>query len=120
MCSVSDRECRDRRCQSVPLVDGTPVHRGSISNASRKARAHALKIASLMWWVLRPWCKITCRFIRPWVQTACQKSATSSLSNSPILGDGMATFQTQKARPPGRRQPSPGPRPWEGRHGRTA
>ncbi len=75
-----------RVAQSVPLVEGTPVHRGSISSASRRARAHALKTASLMWCVLRPWCRITCKFIRPCVPTACQKSATSSLSNSPILG----------------------------------
>ena len=39
---------------SVPLVLGTPVMRGSASTAIRSARAVALKIASLMWWLLRP------------------------------------------------------------------
>ena len=39
---------------SVPLVDGTPVSPGSISTASRSARANALKQASIMWWALEP------------------------------------------------------------------
>ena len=39
---------------SVPLVLGTPGMRGSDSTAIRSARAVALKIASLMWWLLRP------------------------------------------------------------------
>ena len=32
--------------------------------------------------------------------TACQKSATSSLSNVPILGAGIGAFQTQNGLPP--------------------
>ncbi len=39
---------------SVPLVLGTPVMRGSGETAMRSARAVALKIASAMWWPLRP------------------------------------------------------------------
>ena len=38
--------------QSVPLVDGTLPP--SIRTASRSALATALKVASIMWWVLRP------------------------------------------------------------------
>ena len=64
---------------------GTPVMRGSGSTAIRSARAVALKTASLMWWLLRPWCATTCRLNRPLAATACQKSSTSSLSKSPIL-----------------------------------
>ncbi len=44
---------------SVPLVLGTPVMRSSFSMAIRSARAALLKIASLMWWLLRPWCRMT-------------------------------------------------------------
>ncbi len=39
---------------SVPLVEGTPCPRGSISAASRMALADALKIASAMWWRIAP------------------------------------------------------------------
>jgi hypothetical protein len=39
---------------NTPLELGTPVCRGSISQAIRIALAVALKIASAMWWVLRP------------------------------------------------------------------
>ena len=39
---------------SVPLVDGTPSSSGSIAIASRRARANALKQASIRWWRLVP------------------------------------------------------------------
>src|SRR5690606_28450967 len=39
---------------SVPLVDGTPVSRGSMAAASRNARANALNYASTRWWGSRP------------------------------------------------------------------
>jgi hypothetical protein len=39
---------------NVPFVLGTPFTRGSASTAIRTARAVALKIASLIWWLLRP------------------------------------------------------------------
>src|SRR3546814_20765560 len=38
----------------APLVDGTPVSRGSKAIASRKARAHALNWVSPMWYGSRP------------------------------------------------------------------
>ena len=41
-------------CHSVPLVDGTPVTRGSYSTACRSARATALYCASVMWCGSRP------------------------------------------------------------------
>ena len=43
---------------------GTPGIRGSASTAIRSARAVALKMASLTWWLLRPWCSTTCRLHR--------------------------------------------------------
>ena len=49
ICPV-DQDCR----YSVPFVLGTPGIRGSASTAIRSARAVALKIASAMWWLLRP------------------------------------------------------------------
>ena len=42
------------RCHRVPLVDGTPVTRGSNSTAWRSARATALYCASVMWCGSRP------------------------------------------------------------------
>lgn len=46
--------CPPAPAQSTPLVDGTPVPRGSISTACRSARAAALKVPSTMWCVFRP------------------------------------------------------------------
>ena len=47
-------KCESRGAQSTPLVEGMSDDRGSGSTAARIARARPLKIASLMWWVLRP------------------------------------------------------------------
>src|SRR5271157_2720622 len=52
--SVSSSGCSLRWAQSTPLVEGISADRESGSTASRMARARPLKIASLMWWVLRP------------------------------------------------------------------
>ncbi len=89
---------------SVPLVLGTPVMRESGATDIRKARAADLKIASAMWWVLRPWCRTTCRLARALAAKACQKSATSSLSKSPILAVGNSAWKTKRR---GRRDPGP-------------
>src|SRR5271157_3944376 len=51
---VSKSDCSTGWPQSTPLVDGISADRGSGSAASRMACARPLKIASLMWWVLRP------------------------------------------------------------------
>src|SRR5690606_23818930 len=51
---------------SVPLVDGTPVSRGSIAAASRKARAKALYCASTRWCGSRPARTRTCSAIWAW------------------------------------------------------
>src|SRR3546814_10561643 len=69
---------------SVPLVEGTlSALRGSISTAVRSARAVALKMLSMMWWLLRPWSVSTCRVI----PAACAKDwnqcSNSSVSKSP-------------------------------------
>ena len=50
--------------RASPWCWGRPVTRGSGSTASSQARAVALKIASLMWWLLRPWCSTMCRLHR--------------------------------------------------------
>lgn len=49
----SGRNCRTA-CYNVPLVLGTPDIRESASTAIRNARAADLKIASEIWWLLRP------------------------------------------------------------------
>src|SRR3546814_19913846 len=45
----------------APLVDGTPVSRGSKAVASRKARANALNWVSTMWFGSRPASPPPCR-----------------------------------------------------------
>ena len=50
----------------MPLVEGTPVSRGSTAIASRSARATALYCASTMWCGSRPESTRTCRAIRAW------------------------------------------------------
>ena len=56
---------------SAPLVEGrTPAIRGSGSTASRSARATALKAASAIWWLLRPWRRSTCSVMPPCVDRA--------------------------------------------------
>src|SRR5271165_6003891 len=52
--SVSKSDGSTGWSQSTPLVYGISADRGSGSAASRMACARPLKIASLMWWVLRP------------------------------------------------------------------
>ena len=51
---VEDRDPRVAHSLSVPLVEGTPLSSGSIETATRRARAKALKQASIMWWALVP------------------------------------------------------------------
>src|SRR4029450_1135153 len=50
-------------CHRAPLVLGTPCWRGSISAASRSARANALNCASTMWCGSRPDSTRTCTHI---------------------------------------------------------
>src|SRR6202040_685910 len=57
-------EDNDFGCHSVPLVDGTPVTRGSYSTACRSARATALYCASVMWCGSRPYSVRTCSAMR--------------------------------------------------------
>jgi len=51
----------------VPLVDGTPVTRGSGSTAWRSARATALYCASVMWCGSLPYSVRTCNAMRPFI-----------------------------------------------------
>ena len=46
---VDDPDPRTCRHSRIPLVDATPVRRGSISQATRRARPSALKAASARW-----------------------------------------------------------------------
>ena len=49
-----------------PFVDGTASDfRGSVSTASRNARATALNVASAMWWLFTPCNASTCSVIPP-------------------------------------------------------
>ncbi len=50
---IEDRD-PGRHSLSVPFVEGTPLSSGSIETATRRARAKALKLASIMWWALVP------------------------------------------------------------------
>ena len=43
-----------------------PARRGSGSTAARRARATALKAASAMWWLLKPWRRSRCSVMPPW------------------------------------------------------
>src|SRR6056297_2553443 len=62
---------RGHAAYSVPLVEGTASDlRGSVSTASRKARATALNAASAMWWLLSPCSASTCKVMPPWVLRA--------------------------------------------------
>ena len=66
-----------RRAQSEPLVEGTPVSRGSSATASRKARANALNCVSTMWCGSRPASTRTCSAIWAWkasVSKTCRVS----------------------------------------------
>lgn len=69
--------CLSSQSVSVPFEEGMPVWRGSGEVAWRRARAVALKMASLMWWLLEPWCSSTCRFIRALPAQPRQNSETS-------------------------------------------
>src|SRR5215207_4178017 len=57
----------DFGCHSVPLVDGTPLTRGSYSTAWRSARATALYCASVMWCGSRPYKVRTCSAMRAFI-----------------------------------------------------
>src|SRR5690606_37538861 len=83
-------------CDSVPLVEGMPLARGSGSTASRRARATALNAASAMWWLLAPSSCATFSVMRAFIATAVQNSRTSSVSKLPIFSVGKSTFHTRK------------------------
>src|SRR5439155_23306130 len=46
-----------------PFVDGNwPLRRWSVEQAYRSARAKHLKIASILWWLDRPYNTLACKF----------------------------------------------------------
>src|SRR6266550_3988584 len=84
---------------SAPLVEATPVRRGSGSVASPNARPSALKAASARWWSLRPaplrWT------VTPAVRASdsiacCTKSSGSAPTRSPLNGRSTTAY----GRPP--------------------
>src|ERR1700728_3602828 len=72
------------RHQSSPLVDGsTSASWLSRETATLRARAKALKMASILWWLLRPYMVLT--WTLAWAPRAkpSKKSVTSSDCRSP-------------------------------------
>ena len=94
---VDDRGGHPER---VPLVEGTPLPRGSGSTAVRSARATALKQASAMWWLLAPSRSVTLRVRPAFIAKAVKNSRTSSVSKLPIFGPGKRDLPDQE-RPAG-------------------
>src|SRR5262249_15812213 len=65
------------RHQSSPLVDGSMrASRLSRAQATRSARANALKTASILWWLDRPYITLTCTFARAPIAKPSKKSCT--------------------------------------------
>src|SRR5262249_55432520 len=73
----------DDRDHKLPLVDKTPLMRGSMRVAWPSARAVALKHASMMWCGLSPALTLMCRFIPSWFASAWKNSCGRSVSKSP-------------------------------------
>ena len=74
---VEDDDASGSASQSAPLVEGTPVSRGSIATASRNARANALNWVSTMWCGSRPASTRTCSAMWAWnaiVSKTCRVS----------------------------------------------
>ena len=95
---VDDRD----HASSVPLVDGTPVSRGSTATAARSARANALKHASIMWWAFVPACSSRCSVSRAAEATARKNSSAASCSK-PAMSPGRQPLEALAGavRPPG-------------------
>ena len=80
-------------------MDGTPGSLSSIAVASRKARAKALKQASIMWWALVPAVTRRCSVSLALLETARKNSSVSSVSNPAIEVTGRSASKAQKGRP---------------------
>ncbi|GBF99840.1 hypothetical protein Rsub_12540 [Raphidocelis subcapitata] len=87
-------------CVSTPLLLAMrPARRSSTSHARRSARAKALKVASTMWWLLRPASWRMCSVVPEVLAKLMKKCSTSSVSNAPMRCAGMARSQLRWARP---------------------
>lgn len=68
-------------CVSTPLLLGTaPALRGSTSQARRRARANALNVASIMWWLFLPASLRTCSVMPDVATSDWKKCSTSCVS----------------------------------------
>ena len=85
---------------SVPFVLGTPVSPGSIATAWRRARANALKAASIMWWALLPASTRRCSVSLAALASARKNSSVSSWSKPPVEPGGRSALE-QREGPPG-------------------
>src|SRR5580704_10891064 len=110
---VQIAQCLDDRSQVAgPVVDdgngyhSNPLVLGNISpsclsreQATRSARANALKRASILWWFDRPYMVMTCTLARAPRANPSKKSSTSSLCKSPTRRFFTLVLTTQDTRP---------------------
>src|SRR5262245_9570346 len=74
----------DQRDHSRPLVLGSMrASRLSFAHATRSARPNALKTASILWWLERPYRTLTWTFALAPIAKPSKKSCTSSVWRSP-------------------------------------
>src|SRR5262245_8916174 len=79
----------DQRDHKRPLVLGSiRASRLSFAHATRSARPNALKTASILWWLERPYRTLTCTFARAPIAKPSKKSCTSSVCRSPTRAAG--------------------------------
>src|SRR5262245_54683213 len=79
----------DQRDHSRPFVLGSMrASRLSFAHATRSARPNALKTASILWWLERPYRTLTCTFALAPIAKPSKKSCTSSVWRSPTRAAG--------------------------------
>ena len=84
--AVVEDDDAGRGAQSRPLVDGTPVSRGSSATASRNARAKALNCVSTRWCGSRPASTRTCSAMWAW-KASVSKTWRVSEPSVPVAAD---------------------------------
>src|SRR5580765_6002370 len=91
----------DQRDHRRPLVLGSMrASRLSFAHATRSARANALKTASILWWLERPYRTLTWTFARAPIAKPSKKSCTSSVCRSPTRAAATWSETTACGRPP--------------------
>src|ERR1019366_981007 len=90
----------NRNHHSTPLVLGkSRAMRRSRQQAARNARANALKSASILWWLDRPYSVRTCTLARAPRAKPSKKSCTSSACRSPTMRTRTLVSTTADVRP---------------------